>query len=40
VSVELRNWIRRETTVELPLPKIVGAANLRAMSTYILSQKK
>lgn len=39
VSVELRNWIRRETRVELSLPKIVGAANLRALSTHILSQR-
>ena len=39
VSVELRNWIRRETNVMLPLPKIVGAENLRALSTTILSQR-
>lgn len=39
VSVELRNWIRRETGVELPLPKIVGAANLRALGTHIISQR-
>lgn len=40
VSVELRNWIRRETGVELPLPRIVGAANLRALATHILSQRE
>ncbi|KAK7756454.1 putative PKS/NRPS-like protein biosynthetic cluster [Diatrype stigma] len=40
VSVELRNWIRRETGVDLQLPSIVGAANLRALATYILSQTK
>ncbi|KAH8797946.1 putative polyketide synthase [Xylogone sp. PMI_703] len=38
VSVELRNWIRRETSVELPLPNIVNAENLRALSTTILLQ--
>lgn len=40
VSVELRNWIRRETGVELAIPKIVGAANLRALATHILSQRE
>lgn len=40
VSVELRNWIRRETGVDLALPKIVGAANLRALATHILSQRE
>lgn len=40
VSVELRNWIRRETGVELPLPRIVNAANLRALATYILEQRE
>ena len=40
VSVELRNWIRRETGVELALPRIVGAENLRALATYIISQGK
>lgn len=40
VSVELRNWIRRETSVELLLPRIVGAANLRALATHILSLKE
>ncbi|KAK2773270.1 putative PKS/NRPS-like protein biosynthetic cluster [Emmonsiellopsis sp. PD_33] len=40
VSVELRNWIRRETGVELALPKIVGAANLRYLASYILSQRE
>ena len=40
VSVELRNWIRRETGVELPLPRIVGSENLRALATHILSQRE
>ena len=39
VSVDLRNWIRRETRVELPLPTIVEADNLRALATLILSQQ-
>lgn len=38
VSVELRNWIRRETSVELPPSKIANTANLRALATFILSQ--
>lgn len=40
VSVELRNWIRRETGVDIALPKIVRAANLRALATDISSQQK
>ena len=40
VSVELRNWIRRETGVETPLPTITRAENLRALATYILSQRE
>lgn len=36
VSVELRNWIRRETGVDLPLAKLVRAANLRAVAAYIV----
>ncbi|KPM39275.1 Lovastatin diketide synthase LovF [Neonectria ditissima] len=40
VSVELRNWIRRETGVDLQLPKIVNAANLRALATHILAQRE
>lgn len=40
VSVELRNWIRRETGVELALPRIVGAGNLRALAKHILSQRE
>jgi acyl carrier protein len=40
VSVELRNWIRRETTVDLATPKIVGASNLRSLATYVLSQRE
>lgn len=38
VSVELRNWIRRETTVELALTTITQAASLRALATHILTQ--
>lgn len=40
VSVELRHWIRRETSVELPLPKIVSAGTLRALATHILAQRE
>ncbi|KAK2800138.1 Type I Iterative PKS [Emmonsiellopsis sp. PD_5] len=40
VLVELRNWIRRETGVELALPKLAGTANLRYLASYILSQKE
>lgn len=40
VSVELRNWIRRETGVDLALPKIVRAPNLRALATEIAVQQK
>jgi acyl carrier protein len=40
VSVELRNWIRKETGVDLPLPKIVRAPNLRAVATQIASLRK
>lgn len=40
VSVELRNWIRRETSVELALTTITHAANLRALATHILSQRE
>jgi len=40
VSVELRNWIRRETGVELSLPTITGAKNLRALATQIFSQRE
>ncbi|KAI1267381.1 putative polyketide synthase [Xylariaceae sp. FL1019] len=40
VSVELRNWIRRETTVDLPLSKIVSSGNLKALARYILSQRE
>ncbi|PLB49064.1 polyketide synthase-like protein [Aspergillus steynii IBT 23096] len=40
VSVELRNWIRRETSVELALTTITHAANLRALATHILAQRE
>ncbi|RYP74772.1 hypothetical protein DL769_003946 [Monosporascus sp. CRB-8-3] len=39
VSVELRNWIRRETGVELALTAITHAANLRSLVTDILAQR-
>lgn len=39
VSVELRNWIRRETGVELLLSAITQAASLRALATDILEQR-
>nr|ALQ32775.1 putative polyketide synthase [Fusarium babinda] len=38
VSVELRNWIRRETSIELAPSKIANTANLRALATFILGQ--
>lgn len=38
VSVELRNWIRREFGVELALTAIVSAEHLRALTTKILPQ--
>lgn len=40
VSVELRNWIRRETSVELALTTITHAANLKALATHILAQRE
>ncbi|KAK7997329.1 hypothetical protein PG989_005369 [Apiospora arundinis] len=40
VSVELRNWIRREAGVELVLSAITGAASLRALAEEILAQRK
>jgi acyl carrier protein len=39
VSVELRNWIRRETSVELALSAITQAESLRALAAEILSQR-
>ena len=39
VSVELRNWIRRETSVELVLSAILQAENLQALSGNILAQR-
>ncbi|KAG6016048.1 Type I Iterative PKS [Claviceps pusilla] len=39
VSVELRNWIRRETGVELPLTSITHAASLRALAAEILEKR-
>lgn len=40
VSVELRNWIRRDFGVELALKDIVNANNLKDMLDRILLQKK
>ncbi|RYC55767.1 hypothetical protein CHU98_g10440 [Xylaria longipes] len=40
VSVELRNWIRRETEVELPLSAITQAENLRSLATNIITQRE
>ncbi|KAG5923555.1 putative secondary metabolism biosynthetic enzyme [Claviceps capensis] len=39
VSVELRNWIRRETGVELLLSSITQAESLRALATEILEKR-
>ncbi|KAL2063467.1 hypothetical protein VTL71DRAFT_5272 [Oculimacula yallundae] len=38
VSVELRNWIRRETNVELALGVITRSKSLRDLATKILAQ--
>lgn len=40
VSVELRNWIRREAGVELVLSAITGAESLQALAVDILAQRK
>lgn len=40
VSVELRNWIRRETGVELTLSAITQAESLRALATDILAERE
>ncbi|KAI0197163.1 putative polyketide synthase [Xylaria flabelliformis] len=40
VSVELRNWIRRETEVELPLSAITQAENLRSLAANIIAQRE
>lgn len=39
ISVELRNWTRRETSVELALSAILQAENLQALSENILAQR-
>jgi acyl carrier protein len=39
VSVELRNWIRRETTVELALSAILQAKDLRALAEQIRTHR-
>lgn len=40
VSVELRNWIRRETSVELALSAILQAENLQTLAENILIQRE
>lgn len=40
VSVELRNWIRRETGVELILSAITQADNLQSLAADILAQRE
>lgn len=40
VSVESRNWIRRETGVDLLLSSIMQAESLRAMATEIMEKRK
>lgn len=40
VSVELRNWIRRETAVELTLGAIMQASSLSTLATDILTQRE
>jgi acyl carrier protein len=38
VSVELRNWIRRETSVELALTTITQSASLHALASHVILQ--
>lgn len=40
VSVELRNWIRRETSVELPLNIITQSESLQSLASSILEQRE
>ncbi|XXH02126.1 polyketide synthase [Hypoxylon texense] len=40
VSVELRNWIRRETGVELLLSAITQAENLQSLAADVLAQRE
>lgn len=40
VSVELRNWIRRETAVELTLGAIMQASSLSTLARDILTQRE
>ena len=40
ISVELRNWIRRELGVEMALTQIVGAQHLRALTCHIISLRR
>lgn len=40
VSVELRNWIKREHGADLALMQIVGAANLQALADLIVDRQK
>lgn len=39
VSVELRNWIKREAGVEMAMTQILTAANLQSLVRHILSMK-
>lgn len=40
VSVELRNWIRRETGVELALSRILESKNLQDLSEHVSWQRQ
>ncbi|KAI0402885.1 putative polyketide synthase [Xylaria palmicola] len=40
VSVELRNWIRRETDVELALSAITQVENLQSLAANIIAQRE
>jgi acyl carrier protein len=40
VSVELRNWIKRQYSVDLALTQIIGAANLQALADQISDRQK
>ncbi|KAI1431432.1 putative polyketide synthase [Xylaria sp. CBS 124048] len=40
VSVELRNWMKREYGVDLALTQIVAAANLQTLTDQILTRRK
>lgn len=40
VSVELRNWVKREHGADLALTQIVGAANLQALADLVVDRQK